>query len=770
MRRLFYALGAGNYHVDGRLGPLGGVEADLARMTELFTGQLGYVRRPATPFLDRTAREVRTDLVAQDDEPFTVDDTLVVYYTGHGEHIRDRHYLMCPDSDRAKPTSTALPTEDLVRIFTERNARRLLLIVDTCQAAGGAADAIRQVAHQVAVGMGRQNDAFNARMVSFSVISAARRYQVAGDSAFRTALESAIRSGECGGIRSRKLLLETVVEVVSEKLRELGHDQQDATLATLMTDSDDPPFLPNPRYDPDAPPEGTSVAELRNWAGSTLPPEEKRAAAVGRFTGRAEALARLRAWVFDTVDTSSPFAVSGAPGTGKSALLAEFRRLLAAETGAPGVLPPLTVALVDARDRSADDLVREVAAAEGVTPDTPYGVLRKFLRQRRRPFVLLVDAVGEAPEREGSERPGEIAAVLRDLAAIPAMRVITAVPATLLGVLRPAERLDLDDPRWDSEAELHAYACRMLLGSDEPGTATTRSPAGVSPRAAEVVARARGNRLLIRLLAQQPEEHAAGDAGTPTIGPAFRVALRARCRDDAEFRTMSALLSGLAFAHGAGLPWGGRLWPKVMAKVFNDGEPLHSEDIRRLLDVAGPFLVEALDSAGRTVYRLYHETFAEELRSTAPAHAREDILEALLKEFQERHQEAQDHPADPYLRDHLPAHAEDVGADPAGDSGPKPPAPAAVADTDTDRPGQGVREVLETVLFRLVARVLDHLSGVEGGPRSLGRFRTVIVIGSTARARDRCTTTEDGRHRIVVETSSPGDLVFKALRGGSADR
>lgn len=199
VRRLFYAAGSADYHGDSNLGPLEGVKEDLVRMAELFTNEFAYERRPPAPLLNHGAESVRRSLVSQDDEPFTASDTVVVYYAGHGEHRGDRHYLMCSDSERGKPTSTALPTEDLVRIFTERNARRLLLIVDTCHAAQGAADSVREVAQQVAINMGRQNEKFNGRMISFSVISAARKYQLADDSAFRIALEEAIKSGECGG-------------------------------------------------------------------------------------------------------------------------------------------------------------------------------------------------------------------------------------------------------------------------------------------------------------------------------------------------------------------------------------------------------------------------------------------------------------------------------------------------------------------------------------------------------------------------------------------
>ena len=45
----------------------------------------------------------------------------------------------------------------------------------------------------------------------------------------------------------------------------------------------------------------------------------------------------------------------------------------------------------------------------------------------------------------------EIAELLRDITKLPLMRVITAFPADLLTDQRLGERLDLDEPQWNSE-------------------------------------------------------------------------------------------------------------------------------------------------------------------------------------------------------------------------------------------------------------------------------------------------------------------------------
>ncbi|MER5223913.1 hypothetical protein [Streptomyces flaveus] len=123
---------------------------------------------------------------------------------------------------------------------------------------------------------------------------------------------------------------------------------------------------------------------------------------------------------------------------------------------------------------------------------------------------------------------------------------------------------------------------------------------------------------------------------------AFLRALDARCPDPA----VHALLTGLAFAHGTGLPWAGGLWPDTVSRML--GLSLTDEHVRDVLEFAAPFVTEAVDSAGRSVYRLHHEAYAQALRAQAPRDSAERMLRA-PEEERVRHEERA--PADTHHHD-----------------------------------------------------------------------------------------------------------------------
>jgi hypothetical protein len=70
------------------------------------------------------------------------------------------------------------------------------------------------------------------------------------------------------------------------------------------------------------------------------------------------------------------------------------------------------------------------------------------------------------------------------------------------------------------------------------------------------------------------------------------------------------LLLPLAFAEGAGLPWG-NIWAPLASALA--GRTYSDSDIRWLLERAGSYIVEALEQE-RSVYRLYHQALADYLR------------------------------------------------------------------------------------------------------------------------------------------------------------
>ncbi|MET9834589.1 hypothetical protein ABZ078_36065 [Streptomyces sp. NPDC006385] len=121
---------------------------------------------------------------------------VVVYFAGHGlVQDRDRHYLLCWDSHEDDPATTALATEDLVRILCRGDLRHLLLILDTCAAGAGSAEAAGVALQSIAY---RHGGAGASSGLWF--LASARRKDIAEDGAFATALRGTPGRGTPPGV------------------------------------------------------------------------------------------------------------------------------------------------------------------------------------------------------------------------------------------------------------------------------------------------------------------------------------------------------------------------------------------------------------------------------------------------------------------------------------------------------------------------------------------------------------------------------------------
>ncbi|MHA5047761.1 caspase family protein [Streptomyces sp. SD15] len=745
-RRRFFAAGAAEYD-DPEYLPLAGVVTDLSRMNALFEQQLSY--ELAEELDARTAETLRKGLAGEPGRTFRPEDTVVVYYSGHGTNANSRHYLVCEESARERPTATALATEDLVRILAERGARRLLLLIDTCWAGAGAGQAARSAAMEMAQRLEIYAD---RQLVAFSVISAARDYQRAYDCAFSEALAETVHGKACGGMLAERLQLETVVEHVGRKLRSRGQGQ-DVTHVTLLSDLQGEPFFPNPAFIPGAP-EGVSVSHQDAWArthpnGAPLPPSGRSAAvppppAGGRFVGRAAALEHLRAWVAAVDPPGTWLAVTGDPGTGKSALLAEFYRRFVDEPDRPDGAKSATWLFVDVRHRHLEDLLEQLAVAEGADPGIPPDQLLSILHSRTERFVLVVDGVEEAGSPDDTSEPARITRYLDVLTSLVRwMRVIGTASRDLVGKQPRPDVLDLDQLEEAGEGDLTAHAARLLTRPDGPGSTGGWSSDQADRAAPALVHKAQGNHLLLNLLARltlaaPPPTDAAPpptDAGPPPepdgetagVGGVFLDALKARCRDPDELRTTHALLTGLAFAPDAGLPWAGGLWPDTVSGLFHFPLPLEDDDVRRALDAAAPFVVEGLDATGRSVYRLYHESFAKELRDAAPPGTSDRMAQALAAERNADTRKSPDPPVAPSPPDHLPA-------------------------------GTGASDVLQPLT--------EHMWGqlVDGMPEMFDAPSAVVLIATPGTPEIVVTQDQRGSKEVTVRAAADKSLYVRQLR------
>ncbi len=671
------------------------MRTDVDVISKIFA-LLGY--ETSHRLLDRTCGGFRAELSEWAGAEDRAEDALVLYYSGHGDRDHERHYLLCRDSRSDRLAGTALATEDIVRIVSESGIQRILLIIDTCYAGQGGVDAARALATGLGTRLSTTRAADEHQLTAFSVIAAARSHELAEDGVFTHALQTAINDPDLGGHRQPKLYLEQVVDRVNEVLAEHS-PYQHVALGTLPS-GEGFSFIPNPRYAPDIPDEGMDLAEQRTWTSleGRRRREELRThfgprgrgtdaytgTAGSYFTGRSAALTELTAWLDGRSRRLGRCSiVTGRGGVGKSSLLG--RLALLADPLLRAALPDIDHkaipphqrlhAAVHARHKLLEDITAGIADAAGLAETDPERLVAA-LASRTEPLVVVVDALDEAGTATGDAEPHRIAAaLLAPLSQLSCVRLLVGARPHMRDVLGSEFAcLNLDEPRWTGERDVEDYARRLLLAPDGPGSIGIYTEAAAEPVARAISTRANRNYLVARLLAR-PLAHRAQpvDTSVPSwekelpelseipngsAGPAFRWALHEQLRvREARGR---ALLTALAHAEGSGLP-AGDIW-RATAAPFT-GDEVTSQDIRWILESASAHIVEdqdvGPDGQARSVYRLYHESYAEELRAAGGPAAAERIAAALLTTV--RVVPGTDacswSDADPYVRAHLASHA-----------------------------------------------------------------------------------------------------------------
>ncbi|MFD0423796.1 caspase family protein [Streptomyces parvus] len=671
---------------------LPGVKNDLDTVDQLFRG-LGYGL--GARFEDLEAADFRRALSAWASAEDRTDDVLVLYVSGHGEYDHHRHYLLCRDSRTSRLTGTALATEDLAGIVAEAGFERLLLMIDTCYAGQGGTEAARRLATDLCARLSATPNADPHRLRAFAVIAATRTGDQAADGAFASALARAVHEYDpiLGGHRQPKLYLEQVVDRVNKHLRHIAPGQHAALGILPAGEGHD--FFPNPHYAPDLPGELMDLAEQETW----LSPEGRARRAELRahfeprgrandglggrgsyFTGRAAALQTLLTWL-DRGQDAVPgnVVVTGRAGVGKSSLLG--RVVLLADPGHRAELPDLppgTVlpgtrvdAAIHARDKTLEDIVAGIADAAGLDTRTPEELL-DALETRQAMLTLVIDSLDEAgPAGTDTEAGRIVGALLQPLSRMPRVRLLVGARPRATGDLgQDWTVLDLDDPRWIGPYDVEQYARKLLLAPDGPGSQGYADEGIAATTAAAIAERSGGHFLFVRLAARalargETPPGPGGDdrwhrlppvdtSSASPAGRAFRWALHEQLGEK-EGRGRS-LLTALALAEGPGLP-AGPVWCAIASELT--GDEVTTADIRWILGAAGDHIVEDVDRSGRSVYRLYHASFADELRTAGTEEGTGrllDALTALVPLLPDR--SGPNWPAaDPYIRDHLTSHA-----------------------------------------------------------------------------------------------------------------
>ena len=419
------------------------------------------------------------------------------------------------------------------------------------------------------------------------------------------------------------------------------------------------------------------------------------------FTGRRHALSQLVAWLTATPAPADNLrAVTGGPGSGKSAVLARLVTMsdpwyrarlpgpLAADDPVAGLPPGTFDIVVHARTAATDEVVSALAAAAG-TPQADLDGLIDTLLDRQETFTVAVDALDEADDPPALARAlWRLASETQDAGVRmlvgtrpggPDRRLITALGlSTSKG--GPA-LIDLDDPGYLSRADLADYVRRRLLLTDVPpvpGRPDTpyRGRDALAGQVADAVARAAYPTFLIgqlvsRALLLRAEPVSPDDPGwqqfPKTVADAMDQYL-ASLGSQAEQDRIEDLLRPLAYARGDGLPLDDAgLWSRLAAALARPGRGYTVGDVATLLDTAADYLVETVITGQANYYRLYHQALSDRLRERyelrpRPASAAQTIYQCLLGTVAANPDGTRDWlAAHPYLHGQLAGYAADAG-------------------------------------------------------------------------------------------------------------
>ncbi|MFE7272684.1 ATP-binding protein [Streptomyces sp. NPDC057623] len=395
--------------------------------------------------------------------------------------------------------------------------------------------------------------------------------------------------------------------------------------------------------------------------------------------GRTAVLRALAAWRMEWPGTPRVLVLTGAPGSGRSHLITgflmlcdpEYRKRLPLADLDPSTVPPDSPApaVPGAAGLSAAQVVWLLADHFGLVADEVWDVFTELAGLAGPVTVVVPDVDRAGPVRAAGEPDRLLREVLKPLAAVETIRLLTELPRRLADEFAAAlpagtvQVIDLDAPQWADPEGLVRQAEALLnprLGARElPFTidAAARRTlaeaigrrAGTSPLTAELAVRG----ILTGRGVVAPHDEAYLPS---SVGQA--VDLHAR-RLGADPQTLRLLLAPLALAEGDGLPVG--VWARLVSALAGRDMSEVTESSGALVE---PF-VESLhpdrDAAGggRVVVRLLHPAIGEEVRAGLPSvrAAQTQIAMALLEAVPEQDWSK----ADPYVRDYIAGHTLEAG-------------------------------------------------------------------------------------------------------------
>ena len=312
--------------------------------------ELGYIpaieNLPLHPNREQLSTALERVFSDQSRKP---DDEIILYYCGHG-WSDERHNLVLQDGHR-------YPTEDLFRIIARAPvARSVLIVLDTCHSG------------QMTLDIGKILASFEARLENaeccirlenaeccITVVASSRSLQPAKAGAFTPAFAKVIRNDDrrLGGPSQKSIPLVEVMTAIKQQLPEWQKTKVDDFPTTYNGIT---PFaFPNRLFDPSVP-EGLDLETQRKWIERTTHWEPR----TRYFTGRVEPLRVIESWLGSgEAATGTAVVVTGGPGTGKSAILANI------------VIRGLTDIAIHARGRTLEQIMETLGRAAGIEPTIP---------------------------------------------------------------------------------------------------------------------------------------------------------------------------------------------------------------------------------------------------------------------------------------------------------------------------------------------------------------------------------------------------------------
>lgn len=509
-RRFLIAVGVGEYP-NLKDGQLPNAEQELNNATKLFC-DLGYTRVLPSISLNPTRDAFRAQVHEWlQTHPHKPKDLLTFYFSGHGFDDGDQHYLLFSDSSLENLDGSAMAVADLARLILKSSQfDQSLVILDTCYGGSGSTD-FSDI-------FSRLKNTFTPYLSSgVFVLAAARSWERAVSGAFTDALANAVacRNEQWGGKTQPFLFADAVVGLINEYLAVQSIEQKAVLNALDITSQCR--LIPNPRYNRNVP-LGVDLESQRttdfthHWMPRAQGAETTSNA--WYFTGRERALREIVGWLNNDKPDSNVVVVTGAAGTGKSALLARLvtlsdprYRQQVRDAGALNDAQPDTIPAegsidiaIQARGKSLLEVIDSIASSLNLTLHST-DLLLKALEIRKKRLVILLDALDEAV---GSQ--DIVNALLKKLSALENVRLIIGSRPLTSDKSRIAipelsnrrNEINLDLPKYIGASDVATYVAARLLARSEPQRKTPyRARDDLAGNVAAAVAARAGNNFLV---------------------------------------------------------------------------------------------------------------------------------------------------------------------------------------------------------------------------------------------------------------------------------